>query len=183
VTILKTDSTTFQIIRYRTNVSDSRNLGLEAFGELDWLKLVRPNTQHQLSTFINLSYIDARYLSSQQNGYNNKKVEYVPDFIIRTGLTYAYKALSFTLQYAYTSQQFSDASNALSTPSSIYGSIPSYNVADVSAQYKYKAFTLSAGINNAFNAAYFTRRAEGYPGPGIIPGDPLNGYLTLGIKL
>ncbi len=182
-TVLKTDSATFQIIRYRTNVSDSRNLGIEAFGELDWLKLFRPNTSHQLSTFINLSYIDARYLSSQQNGYNNKKVEYVPDFIIRTGITYAYKSLSITLQYAYTSQQFSDASNALSTPSSIYGIIPNYSIADASAQYKYKAFTISAGINNVLNAVYFTRRAEGYPGPGIIPGDPMNSYLTLGLKL
>ena len=30
---------------------------------------------------------------------------------------------------------------------------------------------------------YFTRRATGYPGPGIIPSPPRNAYLTVEIKL
>ncbi|MBC7694428.1 MAG: TonB-dependent receptor [Burkholderiales bacterium] len=182
-TVLKVDSSTYQIVRYRTNVSDSRNIGIEAFAELDWLKLFRKNTKHKLSTFINTSFIDAIYVSSQQNGYNNKKVEYVPEFIIRTGITYGYKKFGITCQYAYTSQQFSDATNAITTPSAIYGLIPSYSVADVSANYTYKFIGINAGINNVLNAAYFTRRAEGYPGPGIIPSDPFNIYTTLIIKL
>jgi Fe(3+) dicitrate transport protein len=182
-TVLKVDSSTYQIVRYRTNVSDSKNTGVEAFAELDWLKLFNKNTKHKLSTFVNTSMINAIYVSSQQSGFNNKKVEYVPEFIIRTGLTYAFKKIGITCQYAYTSQQFSDASNAISTPSAIYGLIPSYSVVDVSANYSYKFLGVSAGINNALNASYFTRRAEGYPGPGIIPSDPLNIYMTLSLKL
>ena len=182
-TILKVDSSTYQIVRYRTNVSDSKNTGVEAFAELDWLKLFNKNTKHKLSTFVNTSMINAIYVSSQQSGFNNKKVEYVPEFIFRTGLTYAFKKIGITCQYAYTSQQFSDASNAISTPSAIYGLIPSYSVVDVSANYSYKFLGVSAGINNALNASYFTRRAEGYPGPGIIPSDPLNIYMTLSLKL
>ena len=182
-TVLKVDSSTYQIVRYRTNVSDSKNTGVEAFAELDWLKLFNKNTKHKLSTFLNTSMINAIYVSSQQSGFNNKKVEYVPEFIIRTGLTYAFKKIGITCQYAYTSQQFSDASNAISTPSAIYGLIPSYSVVDVSANYSYKFLGVSAGINNTLNTSYFTRRAEGYPGPGIIPSDPLNIYMTLSLKL
>lgn len=182
-TVLKVDSSTYQIVRYRTNVSDSKNIGIEAFAELDWLKLFSKSTKHKLSTFVNTSFIDAIYVSSQQNGFNNKKVEYVPEFIIRTGITYGYEKFGITCQYAYTSQQFSDATNAVTTPSAIYGIIPGYSVVDVSANYTYKFIGINAGINNVLNAAYFTRRAEGYPGPGIIPSDPFNVYTTLIIKL
>ena len=42
---------------------------------------------------------------------------------------------------------------------------------------------LEAGINNIFDEIYFTRRATGYPGPGIIPSPPRNTYLTLQIIL
>ena len=38
-------------------------------------------------------------------------------------------------------------------------------------------------INNFLNETYFTRRSEGYPGPGILPSDPINFYLTLQLKL
>jgi len=38
------------------------------------------------------------------------------------------------------------------------------------------------GLNNIFNKEYFTRRATGYPGPGIIPSPPRNFYLTIQYK-
>lgn len=181
-TILQVDSSTFQIVRYRTNVSDSRNLGIEAFGELDWIKLFRKTSKHKLSTFINTSFINAIYVASEQSGFNNKLVEYVPNTIVRTGITYAFKKFGFTCQYSYTSEQFSDATNSKETPSAIYGIIPSYQVMDVSASFTHKFLLVNAGVNNTLNASYFTRRAEGYPGPGIIPSDPLNVYLTVGVK-
>jgi len=181
-TILAVDSITYQVIRYRTNVSDSRNLGVEAFAEVDWLKVIKRSCKHKLSTFINASYINAIYTDSKQTAFNNKKVEYVPGYIFRTGLSYAYKGFGLTLQYAYTSQQFSDATNSVYTSSAIYGIIPAYSVIDLSAQYTWKFLGLSAGVNNLGNSLYFTRRAEGYPGPGIIPADPLNGYVTLQLR-
>ncbi|HOZ86669.1 MAG TPA: TonB-dependent receptor [Bacteroidia bacterium] len=181
--VLKVDPTTYNIIRYRTNISDSRNTGIEAFGELDWMKLINKNSRYKVSTFINFAYINAVYVSSKQTAYDRKKVEYVPDVIFRTGLSFAYKKFSFTYQYSYTSAQFSDADNSESTTSAIYGIIPAYAVMDVSASYSWRMFGLSAGVNNLANSAYFTRRAEGYPGPGIIPADPINLYLTLQLKL
>lgn len=181
-TILKVDSTTFQIVRYRTNVSDSRNLGIEAFAELDWIQLLKPKSKHHLSTFVNTSFINAIYTGSEQSAFRNKLVEYVPQRILRTGITYRYESFSITGQYAYTGQQFSDASNAPSTPSAIFGIIPAYTVIDLAANFKYRFLGISAGVNNASNSVYFTRRAEGYPGPGIIPADPLNYFVSLSVQ-
>jgi len=41
---------------------------------------------------------------------------------------------------------------------------------------------LEAGVNNLLDNKFFTRRATGYPGPGIIPSIPRNWYLTLQFK-
>ncbi|MCE3230052.1 MAG: TonB-dependent receptor, partial [Bacteroidetes bacterium] len=181
-TILTTDTLTYNVIRYRTNVSNSRNLGVEAFTEIDWIKLFSKESKHKFSTFVNFSFINAIYTGGQQPAFENKKVEYVPDMIVRTGITYAYKKFSVTGQYAYTSEQFSDATNAVSSSSAIYGIIPAYSVIDVSAGYSWKYFGVFAGVNNVTNSLYFTRRTEGYPGPGILPADPMNGYVTLQFK-
>ncbi len=181
-TALRVDETTYQVYRFRTNIGDSRNLGIETITELDWIKLVNRSSAYKLSTFVNYSYISAVY-SSNNDLYNGKLVEFVPAHIFRTGLTYAYKHFGFTCQYSYTGRQFSDASNAVSSPSGIYGEIPAYNVIDVSAHYDWRRFAVMAGINNLGNSIYFTRRAEGYPGPGIMPADPRNFYLTLRVKI
>lgn len=177
-TTLLVDTNTFQIIRYRTNIADSRNLGFEGVVELDWLKLINRDAKQKFSTFANVSFIDARYISDQKI-YENKFVEFVPRFIIRTGVTYGIKKFSITAQYSYTDEQYTDATNAISSPTSIYGIIPAYTIVDLSASYTIKRFSIYAGVNNLLNASYFTRRAEGYPGPGIIPADPINFYVTL----
>ena len=41
---------------------------------------------------------------------------------------------------------------------------------------------LETGINNVLDKVYFTRRATGYPGPGIIPSISRNWYVTLQFK-
>lgn len=181
-TVLGVDSINYTVVRYRTNVSDSRNIGVELFAEVDWIKLINRNSKHKLTTFINAAYTRATYINSEQTAYLNKKVEYVPDIIIRAGVTYAYKKFSATILNAYTSQQFSEATNSMASASGIYGIIPAYNVLDFSAGYSQKNWGVFAGINNVGNSVYFSRRAEGYPGPGIIPGDPINAYCTLQFK-
>jgi Fe(3+) dicitrate transport protein len=182
-TVLKEDESTYVLYRYRTNISDSRNIGAECFAEIDLLKLFNKQAQHKLSYFVNASYTDAKYISSQQNGFNNKFVELVPTSILRSGLTYKYKGFSTTVQGSYTADQFADASNSKFSTNAITGIIPAYTICDLSAQYTYKFLNVSAGINNFLNEIYFTRRAEGYPGPGILPSDPRNFYVTLQFKL
>ena len=73
---------------------------------------------------------------------------------------------------------FQDARN-----SGIIGSIPSYDVLDVSFSYSWKKLKLETGINNLLDNSFFTRRATGYPGPGIIPAEPRTFYTTLQVKI
>jgi Fe(3+) dicitrate transport protein len=181
-TIITYDSLNYTLIRSRTNISDSRNVGAECFAEIDWINLFLKNSKHRLSTFVNAAYIHARYINSEQSAFRDKKVEYVPDIILRSGITYAWKKLSFTLQHSYTSEQFSDATNAEKSSGGTYGIIPSYSVLDFSVKYEYKLIGMNAGINNLSNEVYFSRRAEGYPGPGILPSDPINFYLGVQVK-
>jgi Fe(3+) dicitrate transport protein len=80
-------------------------------------------------------------------------------------------------------RQFSDATNSTQASlSGVIGEIPQYDILDVSLSYTYKKLKLETGINNVLDNAYFTRRATGYPGPGIIPSAPRNWYTTLQIK-
>ena len=164
----------------------SRNLGVESFGELDIWKLIEGNAaKMKISVFTNFSFIDARYVNSKVSAYENKKVEFVPPVIFRSGISFRKSGFSATVQYAYTARQFGDATDA-STPSNngINGPIPSYYVMDLSADYIFsKKFLFSASINNLSNHMYYTRRADSYPGPGIIPADGRSFYLTVQVKI
>jgi len=169
-----------------TNISASRNLGIESFAEVDIWKLIKGNNAKiKLAIFSNLSLIDARYIGSEESAYRNKKVELVPPVIFRSGITFQKDKFAATCQYSYTAQQFGDATNA-PTPSDdgIFGPIPAYSVMDLSADYKLNnTFTFSGTINNLSNNMYFTRRADSYPGPGIIPADGRSFFLTMQVKL
>ena len=145
------------------------------------------SSRTKLALFVNLSYIDARYVDSKESAYENKKVEFVPPVIFRTGLTLQRGRLTATWQYSYTAKQFGDATDA-NTPSNngINGPVPAYSVMDLTAVCKLsRNFLLSASVNNLGNHMYFTRRADSYPGPGIVPADGRAGgvYVTLGVKL
>jgi len=106
----------------------------------------------------------------------------VPPVTLKIGNTLQYKQFSTTLQYAYTAEHFSDASNTLRTASAIEGIIPSYSVVDWSFAYSWRMLRAEFSINNLLNEQYFTRRAEAYPGPGIIPADGRGFYGTLQVK-
>lgn len=183
--IQKADELTYQVYRYRTNVSDSRNMGLETFAELDIYRLFAgKNRQLGVSIFSNYSFIDARYInSSEPSVKSGNRVEYAPAHILKTGVTGSYKKFKVTYQFAYTSEQYSEATNAILTTSAVDGLIPAYYIMDLALSYTYKWASLSTGINNLSDNMYFTRRADGYPGPGIIPSDGRSFYLTLQIKL
>jgi Fe(3+) dicitrate transport protein len=114
----------------------------------------------------------------------DKRVENAPQRIFRTGVTYTYKKLTATVQYNYTSDAFSDANNTLaSVATSVNGLIPSYQIVDIAATYKFnERFFVRSGLNNLFDEKYFTRRAGGYPGPGIMSAEPRNFFLTVGAK-
>jgi Fe(3+) dicitrate transport protein len=66
--------------------------------------------------------------------------------------------------------------------SGVIGQIPAYDILDLSMNYRLGKIKLETGVNNILNNSYFTRRATGYPGPGIIPSPPRNYYLTFQYK-
>ncbi len=171
--------------RYRTNVSASRTLGIEAYAAVNLKRWLLPTRDKWLLTvFVNTAYIDARYVDSQNNGLDGNKVEMVPDLIVRSGISAGYDKFTASFQFNYTSEHFSDASNAVRTATAVEGLIPAYSVSDLSAKYSFsKVVQLEASCNNLFNAMYFTRRAEAYPGPGLLPADGRSFYLTLQVQL
>jgi Fe(3+) dicitrate transport protein len=173
----------FNVYRYRTNVSDSRSMGLESFVELDLLSLVAPETEASLSVFNSFAYVNAKYINSEYKSVLNKRVEYAPKVITRTGITYKLDEFSITGQVSYVDEQFTDATNTRYTVSAINGVIPSYTVMDISATYRYDMFVFTGGLNNVLDRAYYTRRADGYPGPGILPADGRGFFFSAGIKL
>lgn len=176
--------TSFMTYRLRTNVSDSRNLGLEMLFEGDILKAIsQGHSKYKLLLYTNFSLIDARYVNTRNTAIADKLVENVPPVMVRTGVSFGNQRFNLTYQYSYQAKQYSDATNTEQTPTAVDGLIPAFSVMDLSASYNWRWFTVYAGINNLANAKYFTRRADGYPGPGIIPADIRNWYATLQFKL
>ncbi len=162
--------------RLRTNVAAARSMGLEALLEAD---LWKGQAGHQWQSYLNLAFTNAQYLRSDEPGISGNQVELVPPVILRSGLQHQFKNWRSALQFSWVASHFSDATNAIRTATAVEGRIPAYAVADFSCSYSRGAWRLEASINNLFNAAYFTRRAEGYPGPGIIPSDGRSFFLTL----
>lgn len=180
-TVLKEDQETYTSYVLKTNISDSRSVGAEIFTEMNMNTLLGLSNGYELNYFFNGSYTNAIFLESKEAAYNNKKVEYTPPIIFRTGVSYKEEGFSAALTYSYTMEHFSDATNAISAPGSISGIIPSYDVFDLSMSYKFDLFKIETGINNILDNSYFTRRATGYPGPGIIPAMRRSIYFTVGV--
>ena len=181
-TILKVDDQ-FNIIRLRTNIADSRNYGLESYVAWSLIKTFWIDKKWDIALFHSFSWIEAHYLKSPFKSVQGKRVEYVPRFTSRIGIQGILKPFQVSIQQTYVSEQFTDATNAKSSSTGITGLIPEYQVFDISITCTLQKWILSGSIHNAFNAKYFTRRAEGYPGPGIIPSDPRAFFVTLGLKI
>ena len=168
----------------RGNIGDAIIYGVESNFDFDLNNLIINSDNTSLNYFINTAFIDSEYISSEENGVVGKKVEFVPRVNFKTGIKYGYQNLIFNLQYSYISNQFTDSSNAdEGNISGIIGKIPEYYLLDFSFSYLVKSLRFEGGINNITNSLYFTRRATGYPGPGIIPSPPRNIYFTLQLKI
>jgi len=168
----------------RGNIGDASIYGLESNIDFDINNLIINNDNMSLNYFINTALIDSKYLSSYINGVEGKKVEFVPNINLKTGVKFGFSNFIFNIQYSFISKQFTDSSNALEgNLSGIIGQIPEYQLLDISLSYLIRNFRFETGVNNAINSLYFTRRATGYPGPGIIPSPPRNFYLTFQIKI
>ncbi|MCB0699844.1 MAG: TonB-dependent receptor [Chitinophagaceae bacterium] len=180
-----------RVIRRRSNVGVAQIYGLETYAELDVFGFCRaldmmhydPN-KLGLTAYSNLALTQATYTKSPQKNIEGSRVEYVPVINWKAGVQGKYKNFKLSYQFSYLSDQYTDATNVEDGGySAVNGLVPAYYLMDVSAGYNWKWLTLEATLNNLMNVPYFTRRATGYPGPGIIPGDGRAFYITAGVKL
>lgn len=172
------------VVRYRTNIGTAITYGFETM--FDWSinkTFFEYNTDFFWNAFSNLAITDSKYLKSDAPNVEGNKVEFVPLVNLKTGTGIGYKNFLTSLQLTCMTSQYTDANNSKTDPNDntygIFGQIPTYYVADFSSSYKWRKWKIEAGITNFTNNSYFTRRATGYPGPGIIPSDGRVVYATL----
>jgi Fe(3+) dicitrate transport protein len=163
----------------RTNVANSVHRGVESYIEFNLLRFMHPLSKKGLSIFNSFAFTDAKYTSGE---YDGKRVEAATKYINRIGMTYYDAKLSATFQMSNVGDAYGDATNVRESDDPVAGYIPAYTVLDFSATYKINSFSIKAGINNIADKAYFTRRTDEYPGPGIIPAIGRSLYLGVATK-
>ena len=173
-----------RVLRRRGNIGQAVILGLESYGEADVLGILNPGSEASGVIFGNVALIRSTYNRSEIPGVQGNEVEFVPRLNLKSGIRMGYKGIKMSFQYTHLSDQFSDATNAVSGGvSAVVGIIPSYSVFDLSLSYELGRFKIESNINNLTNQMYYTRRATGYPGPGILPSDGRSFFVTFQVKI
>jgi len=172
--------------RVRTNVGSAVLMGLESL--IVYRIGARATSASALrgKIFLNTALTYSQYLRTETAAVTGNFVEFVPSATIKTSISLRRDHWSMRWQYSYVAPQFTDAQNSAIAQegdqrSGIIGEIPSYGVVDMSVRWEDAPVSLQLGLNNLLDATYFTQRATGYPGPGIIPSDGRNFYVTIGV--
>lgn len=176
--------------RYRDNIGDGISYGIEGNGNLD-LSGITKYLHHDIKAdlFANVAITDSRYISGKEMQHiKGNKIEFVPLYNLKGGINLGVKNFSASFQINFVSFQFTDATNEPMNPDDsvygIYGAIPGYTVMDCNLSYNLsKYLRINVALQNIGNEKYITRRATGYPGPGIIPSVPFNFISTIQIQL
>ena len=164
------------------NVGDALIFGNEFLFNFNLKKLIKLNLSN-FNYYVNYSLTSSEYIYSDENGISGNNVEFVPKSNLKTGLQLGFNNLNFNVQYTYMSSQFTDATNSIESDlSGVIGLIPSYDILDLSLLFSMNNTMIELGVNNLLNEHYFTNRATGYPGPGIIPSPVRNYYFILEYK-
>ncbi len=167
---------------FRTNLGTALIYGIENLTTLNFSNWLLPEGKDwHWQQFLNVAYTFSEYTEAQRKQFVGNEVEFIPKLNLKTGLELGYKNFKSSLQYTFVSTQFTDIQNSpanldRSSLHAINGEIPAYEIIDLSLEYTHKKWKFETGINNLLNESYFTRRATGYPGPGIIPSNPRNFY-------
>ena len=176
---------------FKTNIGTSVSKGVESYIEINPIKIFTNYSKiGNLNLFASNSFINATYVkwnnpsivNDPSKSIENKRVENAPQYIHRFGATYSIKGFSATFQLSCVGNVFTDAANT-ETPNSTgtIGKLSAYQVMDASLSYKFmERYNVKAGVNNIADEKYATRRAGGYPGPGILPGNGRTVFLSIG---
>jgi Fe(3+) dicitrate transport protein len=173
------------LIKFRTNIGKAWISGLESYMELKLLRAMGIRSRDWgANIYTNIALIRSRYIESPYANVKGKEVEFIPSLNAKTGVQGAYRNWKLSLQIAYLASQYTDAQNSdAADPTATVGLLPAYTVFDLSLSWHYKWLIAEASCNNLGNRMYATRRASGYPGPGLLPADGRSFFLTLGVKL
>ena len=168
------------------NIGTAITYGFETFADLSLTNtFFESNKDFSSNVFANVAITGSKYLKSTAPNIQGNFVEFVPLINFKSGVSFGYKNFMSSLQLTYVSEQYTEANNSTTDVTDntygIFGTIPSYYVADFSASYTWGKHKFEAGITNFTNNSYFTRRATGYPGPGIIPSE--NRLIYVGVAL
>lgn len=180
-------------VNYRTNIGTSVSTGIEAYAEADILRLLNASQQdRRLSIFGSYSLSDARYTrwndpalaEDPLKRIEDKRVEYAPRWTFRGGLTCRERRFTASVLLNKVDGVYTDAANTKEpNAAATAGWIPGYTLLDANATWSFtRDIHITAGVNNVTDEAYATRRAGGYPGPGLLPGMGRAWYLTLAAK-
>ncbi len=172
-----------RIVNYRDNIADALFVGVELVEEIDFTQWLFPSAPWQLTWFNNIALVEARYQNAEADLFNGNRVENVPLVNYKTGINFKQGRFASGIQFSWVGNQYTDASNAEFFPDATVGTIPSCQVMDASLSYTMKRFKLEGSVNNITDQIYFTRRATGYPGPGIIPAQRRMFFMTLEVKI
>ena len=195
------DPTTQRTFLFRTNLGETTHKGIEGFVNVNVAKAFQVNeTIGDINFFATMSFIDATYTDFKlaqvktdpitgkkeiiESNLAGKQVENAPRYIHNFGISWDFKNISTTFQNRRTSKIYTDANNT-ETPSAngVTGALAGFSVYDFSMKYDFLGhYNIKSGINNLTNVSYATRRAGGYPGPGVLPNDGRTFYISIGAK-
>jgi Fe(3+) dicitrate transport protein len=176
---------------FKTNIGTSVSKGIESYIEIDVVKIFSDKSKiGSISIYASNAFIDAKYtewnnpdiISDPTKSIKNKRVENAPNYIHRFGANYMLKGLSANFQLSNVGNVFTDAANTeTANATGTIGKLSGYQIMDASISYKLKEnYSFKIGANNLADEKYATRRATGYPGPGILPGNGRTFYFTVG---
>jgi Fe(3+) dicitrate transport protein len=183
-------------ILLKTNIGDATHKGLEISTNVQFMDLLSITKKYgAIEWNAAYNYTRAKYDrwnttaivsgNIQAGSLAGNQVEYAPINTFKTGITYIVKDIKTNLMMTHTSSVFTDAQNTeKATANAQAGRLPSYTVFDANIQYNLlNKYQFGLGVNNLFDLTYATRRAGGFPGPGLLPAETRVFYLTFGVKL
>lgn len=173
---------------YKTNVGTTLTRGFEGRVSVPLVPWdVTASRAIAARAFGALSLMHARYVkgSAIRAGENidvsGNEVESAPGVIARGGVSGEVARAMLTVQVSRVSRTFADALNTrLPSANGATGIVPGYTLTDVDGAIHATArMDISFGVSNVFDAQYFTKRPQFYPGPGVWPSDGRAWHLAL----
>jgi len=171
----------------RTNIGNAQTRGVECF--LQWDPWISDAFDISLSTAT--SWMEAHYrnawvrVGNENVSIDGNRVESVPAWIVRNGLTLRWKRMRLSALHSFTGETYADALNTeMPNASGSVGIVPAYHLVDLNLTLKLStSLSVRFNLNNAFDKQYFTKRPQFYPGPGIWPSDGRSFSASFFVKL